>query len=90
MQSLLALGATFPTEIQKLAQDFLNRYLFLTIGIVGCANTDVEQVIFKTTQFEKRNKLLEILNEVGNQRIMIFLEHKKQADITAFFLCHKN
>jgi probable ATP-dependent RNA helicase DDX4 len=83
-------SATFPTEIQKLAQDFLNRYLFLTVGIVGGANTDVEQVIYKTTQFEKRNKLLEILNEVGNERIMIFLEHKKQADIIAFFLCQKN
>ena len=83
-------SATFPTEIQKLAQDFLNKYIFLTIGIVGGANTDVEQIIFKTTQFEKRNKLLEILNEVGNERIMIFLEHKKQADIIAFFLCQKN
>ena len=83
-------SATFPTEIQKLAQDFLNRYIFLTIGIVGGANTDVEQAIYKTTQFEKRNKLLEILNEVGNERIMIFLEHKKQADILAFFLCQKN
>jgi superfamily II DNA/RNA helicase len=40
-------SATFPKEIQTLAQDFLNNYLFLAVGIVGCANTDVEQTIHK-------------------------------------------
>lgn len=33
---------------------------------------------------------MSIINEIGNERIMIFLEHKKQADILAFFLLQKN
>lgn len=82
----LMYSATFPSEIQKLAQDFLNNYLFLAVGIVGGANTDVEQVIHKVGRFEKRDKLVSLINEIGNERIMIFIEQKKQADIIAFYL----
>lgn len=87
--NILMYSATFPEDIQKLAQDFLKNYLFLTIGTVGGANTDVKQSVVKATKFEKRDKLLEILNEIGNERTMVFIEHKKQADVLAFFLCQK-
>lgn len=87
--NILMYSATFPEEIQKLAQDFLKNYLFLTIGTVGGANADVKQSIAKVTRFEKRDKLVEILNEIGNERTMVFIEHKKQADVLAFFLCQK-
>lgn len=85
----LMFSATFPKEIQKLAQDFLHNYLFLAIGIVGGANTDVEQRILKVGRFEKRDEIIKIIDEIGNERIMIFLEHKKQADILAFYLLQK-
>ena len=61
----LMFSATFPEEIQKLAADFLNDYLFVTVGRVGAANTDITQNIFQVTQFEKRDKLVSILNETG-------------------------
>ena len=61
----LMFSATFPEEIQKLAADFLNDYLFVTVGRVGAANTDIAQSIFQVTQFEKRDKLVSILNETG-------------------------
>lgn len=82
-------SATFPEPIQKLAQDFLNDYLFLTVGLVGGANKDVEQKLYKVGRFEKREKVVEILNEIGNDKVMIFVEHKKQADVLAFFLIQK-
>jgi probable ATP-dependent RNA helicase DDX4 len=82
-------SATFPNEIQKLAQDFLHDYLFLTVGVVGGANTDVEQSVFKVGRLEKRDKLVEIINEIGQDKVMIFLEHKKNADVLAFFLIQK-
>lgn len=85
-RTTLMFSATFPIEIQKLAQDFLYNYLFLAVGVVGGANTDVEQVIYKVGRFEKRDKVISLINEIGNERIMIFMEHKKQADILAFFL----
>ena len=82
-------SATFPSEIQKLAQDFLNDYLFLTVGVVGGANSDVEQTIYRLQRLEKREKLIEILNDIGNDKVMIFIEQKRQADVLAFFLIQK-
>ena len=38
-------SATFPDEVQESAQEFLaDDYLFLTIGLVGGACSDVKQV----------------------------------------------
>jgi probable ATP-dependent RNA helicase DDX4 len=53
----LMFSATFPDEIQKAASKFLTNYVFLTVGVVGGANTDVEQTIFEVTKFEKRKKI---------------------------------
>ena len=36
-------SATFPDDIQTAAQDFLEDYLFLTVGMVGGACSDVQQ-----------------------------------------------
>lgn len=79
-------SATFPNEIQKLAQDYLHDYLFLAVGVVGGANSDVEQTIHKVGRYSKRDKCIEILNEIGNEKTMIFVELKKDADVLAFFL----
>ena len=83
-------SATFPKEIQLLAQDFLNDYLFLTVGVVGSANTDVEQIVHNVSKHKKRDKLLEIINDIGNERTMVFTDTKKQADFLALFLSQKN
>lgn len=61
----LMFSATFPQEIQRLASDYLNDYLFLAIGQVGGANTDVSQHVFEVDRLAKRDKLIEILTESG-------------------------
>lgn len=38
-------SATFPTEIQRLARDFLRDYVFLTVGRVGGAASDIVQKV---------------------------------------------
>ena len=53
----LMFSATFPDEIQHMAKEFLQDYIFLTVGIVGGACTDVEQNFFSVTKFQKRAKL---------------------------------
>jgi len=35
IRQTLMFSATFPKQIQKLASDFLNDYLFVTIGRIG-------------------------------------------------------
>lgn len=56
-------SATFPEEIQRIAGKFLDNYIFVTVGIVGSASADIEQVFYQVDKFKKRNKLLEILQE---------------------------
>jgi probable ATP-dependent RNA helicase DDX4 len=53
----LMFSATFPEEIQRLAGTYLRNYLFLTVGIVGGASTDVEQDFVEVGKFKKRGKL---------------------------------
>ncbi|XP_046850859.1 probable ATP-dependent RNA helicase DDX4 [Xenia sp. Carnegie-2017] len=82
----LMFSATFPEEIQRLAGEFLNDYLFLTVGRVGSATADIEQNICQVSEFEKRDKLVEILNDAGSDRILVFVETKRMADFLASYL----
>lgn len=61
----LMFSATFPEEIQRLAGEYLNDYLFLTVGRVGGACTDVTQSVFEVDRQEKREQLCNILTESG-------------------------
>ena len=69
-----------------LLSDFLDKYLFLTIGIVGGASTDVEQTFYEVEKFGKRDKLVELLREIGTKTTLVFVETKKNADFLATFL----
>lgn len=84
-QSLM-FSATFPNDIQRLAGKYLNEYIFLTIGVVGGASTDVQQNVFQVTKFEKRQKLMDLLNEADPRGTMVFVETKRTADFLASFL----
>ena len=61
----LMFSATFPEEIQKLARDMLNDYIFVTVGRIGGANIDIEQRVLQVTAMNKREQLVSILNEQG-------------------------
>ncbi|XP_011369355.1 probable ATP-dependent RNA helicase DDX4 isoform X3 [Pteropus vampyrus] len=86
----LMFSATFPEEIQRLAGDFLkSNYLFVAVGQVGGACRDVQQTILQVGQYSKREKLVEILRNIGDERTMVFVETKKKADFIATFLCQE-
>jgi len=60
----LMFSATFPEDVQRLAQEILGQdYLFLVVGRVGGANTDIDQTIYNVDNLGKRERLLSILNE---------------------------
>lgn len=51
----------------RLAADFLKTdYLFLAVGVVGGACSDVEQMFVQVTKFSKREQLLDLLKTTGN------------------------
>ena len=54
--------------------------------MVGGANEDVTQNVVEVTQFEKREKLLEILRENAGKRTLVFVEQKRNADFLASML----
>lgn len=87
----LMFSATFPPEIQKMAYEFMSNYLFLVVGVVGGACTDVTQTFFQVSQYEKREKLLEIVREIsdagGAIKTLVFVETKKTADFIASYMC---
>jgi len=83
----LMFSATFADEVQTLAKDMLHDYLFAVVGMVGGACDDVTQSVLEVDKFAKRDKLKEILQEVGTDRTMVFVETKKNADFLATFLC---
>ncbi|KAL4617626.1 putative ATP-dependent RNA helicase DDX4 [Arapaima gigas] len=86
----LMFSATYPEDIQKLAAEFLKvDYLFLTVGQVGGACSDVEQHVIMVSQYSKRDQLLEILTTTGTERTMVFVETKRKADFIATFLCQE-
>uniref|UniRef100_A0A8C5XV32 RNA helicase n=1 Tax=Microcebus murinus TaxID=30608 RepID=A0A8C5XV32_MICMU len=86
----LMFSATFPEEIQRLAGEFLKlNYLFVAVGQVGGACRDVQQTILQVGQYSKREKLVEILQNTGGERTMVFVETKKKADFIATFLCQE-
>jgi ATP-dependent RNA helicase DDX3X len=60
----LLFSATFPKEIQQLASDFLNDYVFLSVGRVGSSTELIKQEVIYVQALEKRETVLELLSTV--------------------------
>nr|XP_032519693.1 ATP-dependent RNA helicase vasa [Danaus plexippus plexippus] len=82
----LMFSATFPEDIQHLAGRFLNNYLFVAVGVVGGASTDVEQIFHQVIKYEKQNTLKKLIEENDGKRILVFVETKRNADFIAAML----
>lgn len=84
-------SATFPKEIQTAARKFLHNYIYIVIGVVGGACTDVKQEIIQVEKSDKRKKILELLKEEGKAtKVLIFCASKKGADFLATHLATNN
>lgn len=58
----LMFSATFPKEIQRLAQDFLNHYIFVTVGREGSTIPNITQHIEYVEDADKRSAVVDLLN----------------------------
>ncbi|XP_037957874.1 ATP-dependent RNA helicase vasa-like isoform X2 [Teleopsis dalmanni] len=88
---ILMYSATFPTAVQMLAANLLKDYVFISVGIVGSACSDIKQTFFKVAKFEKRYKLMDMLMETEDiSGTLIFVETKRLADFLATFLSEHN
>lgn len=89
----LMFSATFPEDIQELAGRMLDDYVFVAVGVVGGACEDVQQTVQLVNFREKRDRLIELLEEDTKQRTdqsgggtMVFVATRRLADFLASYL----
>ena len=83
----LMFSATFPRDIQMLARDFLNDYIFLSVGRVGSTSENITQKIEYVEDHDKRSVLLDLLaSEPPGGLTLVFVETKRMADMLSDFL----
>ncbi|XP_061360592.1 DEAD-box ATP-dependent RNA helicase 37-like [Gastrolobium bilobum] len=86
-------SATFPKEIQRLAADFLSKYIFLAVGRVGSSTDLIVQRVEYVQESDKRSHLMDLLHAQrangvqGKQALtLVFVETKKGADALEHWL----
>jgi len=73
-------SATFPREIQTLAREFLRSdHISLSVGRVNSTTELVTQKFLRMKDFEKTNKLIEILHEEKGG-VLVFCQTKREVD----------
>uniref|UniRef100_A0A3Q2QJ80 RNA helicase n=1 Tax=Fundulus heteroclitus TaxID=8078 RepID=A0A3Q2QJ80_FUNHE len=95
MRQTMMFSATFPKEIQILARDFLEDYIFLAVGRVGSTSENITQKVVWVEENDKRSFLLDLLNATEGSTLpvsgkdsltLVFVETKKGADSLEDFL----
>lgn len=79
-------SATFPQEIQKLAQKYLRDYLFLAVGRVGSTTDSITQRLVQAEgRHEKMDVLMDLLPKC-NGLTLVFVATRRDADNIEGFL----
>merc|ERR1712088_1082657 len=81
-RQVLMWSATWPKEVRKLAEDFLQEYVHINIGSLSLsANHNIMQIVDICDEHQKENKLARLLEEVGSaDKMLVFVETKRKAD----------
>ncbi|XP_063707151.1 uncharacterized protein LOC134835991 isoform X3 [Culicoides brevitarsis] len=84
-RQVLMWSATWPKEVQLLAEDFLKDYIKINIGSLNlAANSNIEQVVEVCEESEKEAKLCQLLKEIVTDdlenKIIVFVETKKKVE----------
>lgn len=61
VRQTLMFSATFPKKVQELARNFLEDYIFLSVGRVGSTSENITQKIEWVEENDKRTYLLDLL-----------------------------
>ncbi|OEH80495.1 hypothetical protein cyc_06910 [Cyclospora cayetanensis] len=82
-------SATFPREIQMLAKDFMNDYIYLAVGRVGSTNEFIRQRLLYADEDQKIKLLVNLLRESEKGLVIVFVETKKKADMIEDYLLNE-
>jgi len=89
-RNTLLFSATFPQEVIKTASEYLRQdKIIISVGVVGAPCKDISQTFLPVDRNGKKEALLDILND-GNrdptEKVMVFVNTKRQADFLATLL----
>lgn len=77
-------SATWPKDVQGLANDFIKNFIQVNIGSVSLhANPNITQVVEVMDDYRKENRLIQLLHSFGGARTIVFLETKRKTDRVA-------
>lgn len=84
-RQVLMWSATWPREVQQLANDFLHHsYIHINIGSADLsANHNILQIVDVCEEWQKEQKLARLLEEIGCEngaKILVFTETKRKCD----------
>lgn len=83
-RQVLMWSATWPKEVQTLAEDFLRNYIQVNIGSLNLsANNNITQNIKVCDESEKEQELVSLLKTIASDatnKIIIFVETKKKVE----------
>ncbi|XP_050351702.1 uncharacterized protein LOC126774294 isoform X1 [Nymphalis io] len=83
-RQVLMWSATWPKEVQMLAEEFLHDYIQINIGSLSLsANHNILQIVDVCEEWEKNEKLLTLLTEISSEeetKTIIFAETKRKVD----------
>ncbi|KAJ8097457.1 P-loop containing nucleoside triphosphate hydrolase protein [Lipomyces tetrasporus] len=83
-------SATWPKEVQRLANDYLHDYIQVNIGSLELsASHNITQIVEVVTEMEKRDRLVKHLEkamEKQDSKVLIFVGTKRVADDVTKFL----
>lgn len=81
-RQVLMWSATWPKEVQSLAEDFLTDYIQINIGSLSlAANHNIRQIVEICQEEEKVARIINLLQELASDRtnkIIVFVETKKK------------
>merc|ERR1719431_463783 len=75
--------ATMPPQVERLARTYLRRPAVVYIGSIGRPVERVQQTVHVIKENDKRNRLIQLLNQGFDPPILIFVNQKKGADVLA-------
>ena len=85
VRQTLMFSATFPKQIQRMAMDFLDDYIFVTVGRVGSTTEFITQKLEYVDDRDKDALLMDLLQAVKGLTL-VFVETKRMADMLEYQL----
>jgi len=73
-------SATFAKEMQSLGESLMKNHLFVGVGLVGAANSDIRQIVIRVSSGNKLDSALQYLVDNDTGKTLVFVRAKRFAD----------